>query len=355
MRRREILRRRRRRPGAVGPAAPHPGRADVCFCVGRTAARLVVTALVLCPAQLAAQTSSAAADDDAPGWNNAAELSIVRTGGNADTQTLGFSNTLRVRGTRDRLRLRFDGVRSRAGDERYLSLAPGVRFQPGGRPDEFETVVVRPPQEPDVEQYFLEGRYDRELGEHFLWHAGASWDRNNDAGIRNRTIVFGGVGNTWIDRESTGLATAYGVSYTSREELVADSAKADHFAGLRIDSDYRQRLGTITSVDGTLTLNVNVTDPSDYSLNTVSGAAVAMTDHLSLRISLQWLYEHQPAFENAAIVALVALRDPDGAPGSGDELFETVADGGVAIELGRGRLRKDGLDTILRTALVISF
>ena len=153
---------------------------------------------MLCLAQLAAQTSSAAADDDAPGWNNAAELSIVGTGGNAETQTLGFSNTLRVRGTRDRLRLRFDGVRSRAGDERYLLVAPGVRFQPGGRPDEFETVVVRPPQEPDVEQYFLEGRYERELGEHFLWHAGASWDRNNDAGIRNRTIVFGGVGNTWI-------------------------------------------------------------------------------------------------------------------------------------------------------------
>ena len=255
MRRREILRRRRRRPGAVGPAAPHPGRADVCFCVGRTAARLVVTALALCPAQLAAQTSSAAADDDAPGWNNAAELSIVRTGGNADTQTLGF----------------------------------------------------------------------------------------------------GGVGNTWIDRESTGLATAYGVSYTSREELVADGAKADHFAGFRIDSDYRQRLGTITSVDGALTLNVSLVDRSDYSVKSTSGVAVAMTDHLSLRISLQWLYEHQPAFEEAAIVALVALRDPDGAPGSGDELFETVADGGLAIDLGTGHLRKDGLDTILRTALVISF
>ena len=283
------------------------------------------------------------------------ELSVVRTGGNAETQTLGFSNTLRVRGTAHRLRLRFDGVRSRAGDERYLLVAPGVRFPPGARPDQFETVTARPPLEPDVEQYFVEGRYDRELGEHFLWHAGASWDRNNDAGIRNRTIVFGGVGNTWADRETLGLSTAYGFSYTTREELEADGAKADHFVGLRINGDYRQRLGTITSVDGALTLNVSLVDRSDYSVNSTSGLAVAMTDHLSLRVSLQWLYEHQPAFEEAAILALVALRDPDGAPGSGDELFETVADGGVAIELGRGRLRKDGLDTILRTALVISF
>ena len=318
---------------------------------------MALVALAVCPAHLAAQTPGAdpGDTDDARGWDNATELSVVRTGGNAETQTLGFSNTLRVRGTAHRLRLRFDGVRSRAGDERYLLVAPGVRFPPGARPDQFETVTARPLLEPDVEQYFVEGRYDRELGEHFLWHAGASWDRNNDAGIRNRTIVFGGVGNTWIDRESTGLATAYGVSCTAREELVADGAKADHFAGFRIDSDYRQRLGTITSVDGALTLNVSLVDRSDYSVKSTSGVAVAMTDHLSLRISLQWLYEHQPAFEEAAIVALVALRDPDGAPGSGDELFETVADGGLAIDLGTGHLRKDGLDTILRTALVISF
>ena len=318
---------------------------------------MALVALAVCPAHLAAQTPGAdpGDTDDARGWDNATELSVVRTGGNAETQTLGFSNTLRVRGTAHRLRLRFDGVRSRAGDERYLLVAPGVRFPPGARPDQFETVTARPLLEPDVEQYFVEGRYDRELGEHFLWHAGASWDRNNDAGIRNRTIVFGGVGNTWADRETLGLSTAYGFSYTTREELEADGAKADHFVGLRINGDYRQRLGTITSVDGALTLNVSLVDRSDYSVNSTSGLAVAMTDHLSLRVSLQWLYEHQPAFEEAAILALVALRDPDGAPGSGDELFETVADGGVAIELGRGRLRKDGLDTILRTALVISF
>ncbi len=316
---------------------------------------LTLLALAVWPARLGAQTPDADTDaDNAPGWDNATELSVVRTGGNAETQTLGFSNTLRLRGTAHRLRLRFDGVRSRGGDEPYLTLPPGIRFPLGGRPDQFETVVVRPPLDPDVEQYFVEGRYDRELGERFLWHAGASWDRNNDAGIRNRTIVFGGVGNTWADRESLALSTAYGFSYTAREELVRDGAKADRFAGIRINGDYRQRLG-ITEIDGGLTMNVSLTDRSDYSLNTTSGAAVTMTDHLSLRVSLQWLYEHQPALDEAAIVARIALRDPDGVPSSGDELFETVANGGLTVDLGTGRLRKDGLDTILRTALVISF
>ena len=47
--------------------------------------------------------------------------------------------------------------------------------------------------------------------------------------------------------------------------------------------------------------------------------------------------------------------DPDGAPGSGDELFEAVAAGGVEIDFGTGQIRKAGLDAIFRTALVISF
>ncbi|MXY25837.1 MAG: DUF481 domain-containing protein [Acidobacteria bacterium] len=362
MRRREVLRRRGRRPRPIGATGRHlevpelrgsgVGRATTADWVRRAA----LLAMVLWPAQLAAQTPGADTDDDDnPGWDNATELSVVRTGGNAETQTLGFSNTLRVRGAAHRLRLRFDGVRSRTGDERYLTLPPGVRFPLGGTPENFETVVVRPPLDPDVEQYFLEGRYDRELGERFLWHAGASWDRNRDAGIRNRNMIFAGVGNTWADRESLALSTAYGFSYTTREEEETDGFKANRFAGLRINGDYRQQLGTITTLDGALTMNVNMTDRSDYSLNTASGASVAMTDHLSLRVSLQWLYEHQPALEEAAIVARIALRDPDGIPSSGDELFETVVNGGLTVDLGTGRLRKDGLDTILRTALVISF
>ena len=49
------------------------------------------------------------------------------------------------------------------------------------------------------------------------------------------------------------------------------------------------------------------------------------------------------------------LNDPDGTPGSGDEVYETAAAGGTVLDLGTGRIRKAGLDAILRTALVISF
>ena len=82
---------------------------------------------------------------------------------------------------------------------------------------------------------------------------------------------------------------------------------------------------------------------------------MSVNSHLSVRKNQQFLYENEPALEDIDIIARTVLIDPDGIPGSGDELFETVADGGAEVDLGGGRLRKERLDTIFRTALVVSF
>lgn len=294
-------------------------------------------------------------EDADDGWSNATELSVVRTQGNAATQTFGFKNTLRRNWARARARLRTDGVRARTAGDRVLLVEPGLRFLPGELPDEFETGVTYADGTPDVEQYFIEGRLELDISERFFWNTGTSWDRNHDAGIRNRYVAFGGVGNVWTDTDALSFSTGYGISYTVREEIELDPAKDDRFGGFRLDNDYHQRLGAALELDSDLALNVNLLSASDYSLNVTHALGVAMSEHLSLRVSLQHLYEHEPALEDAAIRARVALIDPDGAPGSGDELFETVTTGGTAIDLGTGQIRKAGLDAVFRTALVVSF
>ena len=45
----------------------------------------------------------------------------------------------------------------------------------------------------------------------------------------------------------------------------------------------------------------------------------------------------------------------DGIPGNGDEFFETVSTGGGELVVGEVSIRKDELDTIFRTSLVITF
>ena len=319
-------------------------------------ARWLVLVLTLWPAAALAQGPDPAADPDEPApWSNATELSIVRTGGNSETQTFGYRNTLRRNWTSVRLRARVEGVRSRTAGERILAVEPGLRFRPGERPDTFETRDDRSGGTSGVEQHFAEGRIEWTVSDRFFWNAGTSWDRNDEAGIRNRYVTFGGVGNVWADGEQLSLSTSYGVSHTAREETDPDTGRAARFGGIRADSDYHHRIAGAVELDSEAVLNVSLVSASDYSLNLTHAVGVAVSEHLSLRVSLQHRYEHEPSREDAGIVARVALIDPDGVPGSGDELFETVATGGAGVDFGSGRIRKRGLDVVFRTALVFSF
>jgi hypothetical protein len=80
-----------------------------------------------------------------------------------------------------------------------------------------------------------------------------------------------------------------------------------------------------------------------------------MTERLSLRVSLHWLYNNLPALEDIDLVARVEVVDPDGIPGNGDEYFETVESGGFPIDAGSVLERKEKLDTVFTTSLGISF
>ena len=152
------------------------------------------------------------------------------------------------------------------------------------------------------------------------------------AGILHRYIAYGGVGNIWSDTENQQFSTSYGISYTDREEKEPDPDKDRRFGGARLRSDYLQRLGGVTTFESDVTANFNVGDASDYSLNTTNSVAVSMSERLSIKVSLQFLYENKPALEqDLDVIAHVDLVDPDGIPGTGDELFETVADGGTQI------------------------
>ena len=198
--------------------------------------------------------------------------------------------------------------------------------------------------------------YERNITPKFFWNAGASWDRNDDAGILHRYIVHAGVGNTWADTARRRFATSYGISYTDREEEEPDPEKDRRFAGARLGWDYMEQFNAGTTFDHKFATNVNLSDPSDFSIDTTSALTVSVVSHVSLKVSLQWLYENEPALESDLdVIALVEVINPDGIPGSGDEFFRTLSSGGSKLVLGSADARKDKLDTIFRTALVIKF
>ena len=303
----------------------------------------------------AAPARAQEAAEPARGWDNETELSLALTAGNSSARTFGFGNTLRHGGDTSRFQLRLNGLRSGTADDRFLLVEPGVRFPVDGSPGAAGTRLVEPAREPDVENYLVSGRYDVEIGGRLFWNAGGSWDRNTDAGILSRYSAFAGVGNTWRDDETLRFATTYAASYTDRREAARDPRKDARFSGARLGWEYRHRLSGATVVENELTANVNLTDAADYSVNTVAALSVGLGSHLALRVSLQLLYESDPPPEDVAVIARARVVDPDGVAASGDELFETVAEGGAAIRVGSDQVRKNPLDTIVRTALVIGF
>lgn len=291
-----------------------------------------------------------------PKWKNSTELSLVWTEGNSDVRTLGLKDTLEYKPPGRLVRFRIDTLRSDTSDDPFLLVEPGITFVPGETLTDPPTREVRPDAEPDIARYFVEGRYEAKLTwQGMTWNAGASWDRNEDAGILGRTIVFAGLGRVVRDREDLKFRVTYGLSWTDRIEDVEDPEKERRFPGARFTSAFMDKWGATTTYDNDFTFNINLQDGSDYNADLIQGIAVSMSTHLKLKVSLQLTYASEPALEDVDIIIRAQLIDPDGIPGNGDEFFQTVESGGSEVTVGEGVLRKEHLDSTFRTSLQIDF
>ncbi len=322
--------------------------------LGASLVAVLTTAIPDVHAQAAVQSK----DPKTPelGWSNTTDLSLVVTDGNSDSTTLGFSNQLRRRWPNARFEFDVSGVRSYKSDDRFFLIEPGLEFPVGGAPSNPTSSLVKPEPTLDVGNYLIRGAYERDITPRFFWNAGASWDRNEDAGILNRYIVYGGFGHNWVDTQRRRFATSYGISYTDREEEEPDPEKDRRFGGARLGWDYTERFNAGTTFDSDFALNANLSDPVDYSVNTVNAVSVSVNDHIAIKVSLQWLFENEPALESDLdVIAYVEVLNPDGVPGTGDERFRTIESGDTKLVLGSSDARKDKLDTIVRTSLVLRF
>jgi putative salt-induced outer membrane protein YdiY len=290
------------------------------------------------------------------GWTNSSDFSLVITSGNSKTQTLGLSDQLRYTWPAARFSFDATGVFSKTSDDWFFLVDPGLQFPVGAPPQNPSTTLIKPEPKIDVSKFLLSGQFDRNFTPRFFWNVGASWDHNRDAGIIRRYIAFAGLGNTWADNQRRRFSTTYGLSYTDRKEDKPDPEKEPRFPGARLGWTYTERFSKSTAFDSNLTSNIDLSDVADYSIQTTNSLSVAMNSRLSLKVSLQWLFENQPALETGLDVVVYAeLVNPDGIPSSGDEYYRTVSSAPTKIVIGSADARKDKLDTIFRTALVIKF
>lgn len=267
-----------------------------------------------------ASTAPATAQEDEPklGWFDVAEFSLLASGGNSEVQTISLRNTATRLWEGASLELSAGGVRAESTSVSRLAF---------GTPGDF-TVREDSATALTAENYFLRGRYDREISEKLFWFAGLGWDKNEFAGIDSRFGASAGVGHRWFDTDEARLRTDYGVTFTDQEDV---SGASSSFAGLRLSYDYWRRLNETTSYASALVVDENLDDTSDYRADFLNSVSVSMSERLALKASLQLLYDNQPALTEVPLV-------------QGDVIDGTL----VLVEL-------DNLDSVVTVSLVANF
>ncbi len=257
------------------------------------------------------------------GWSDSADLSLVATGGNSESTTFGFKNTLEREWEQAKFTLIAGGVRANS--------ATGGRIAIG--PDDMTFIVVDPEKKTSAENFFLRGKYDKNMSKRFFWYTSAGWNRNRPAGINNRYVVAGGVGNAWKDEEGLLFRTEYALTYTDQEDLLEDPTTKDTFLGFRFSWEYKNKLGKNSEYVNNLIVDENLDETKDFRVNMFQSIAVNINERLALKVGLVLLYDNLPSLEG------IERFDPG-------DLVNPVSV--VLVEL-------DELDTIFTTSLVVKF
>lgn len=285
--------------------------------------------LFLRPAAVAAalllaftSTVLAAQGEPTDGWKDTAEFSYVVTGGNSETQTLGFKNKLWRKWDRSGFELSAGGVRAESTTTAFTAFGTPGNFDVDEQSDTSLT----------AEAYYLRGRYDRTITERFFWFGSVGWDRNRFAGIDDRYQVAGGVGNIWADSDHLKFRTDYSLTYTKQDDVFDNPDFDDTFLGARFSWAYLHKFGTSTTYTNDFVVDENLDETSDFRADMINAVAVGINQRLALKVSLQAVYDNEPS-----------LREVD--------LFDTP--GGVKI--GTVLVELDELDTIFTASLVVNF
>ena len=250
-----------------------------------------ITAASLSLIFVAAAGPVLAQNADAFAWENATELSFVSTAGNASSNTLGLKSSLQGKGGANALKLELGGIRASSKITTRTATGTSTSF----------TVNESTQSRLTAASYFARARYDRQLDGAYVF-GGAGWDRNTFSGVANRYAAVVGVGKTWVDNESGKLKTDLGVTYTIQKDVEKVAGVRESFAGGRFSIDAMRKLTSTTDFTSTLIADENAEETKDLRADWTNSVAVAISQGLALKTSLQLLFDNEPAFVKVPLV-----------------------------------------------------
>lgn len=215
-------------------------------------------------------------DPPPPLWEREAELSLVATGGNTDTRTLGAGGAVTWRPAAWVTRARVAYVRSTSAG-----------------------VITTESLNADLRQ-------SRALSNRFDLRAGAVYLTDRFAGIDDRITIDGGFGWLVVDRSPHTIKLDFGAGVTHEARLDADALT---FPVGTLDASYRLRLSRVGALTEQAVFNADLGDAANWRLRNVVALTVAMNRLLSLKLAHELRRNNRPVpgFQTTDTVLSAAL------------------------------------------------
>ena len=221
------------------------------------------------------------AEEVARPWSNSLELGAAWTSGNTETNNFNFKNVYQYKFEKGIFSLKAGALRAETTDFTFRAVGN-------------EVVVEKETRQTD-EKYSLNLKYEHEVSKKFFWFTGLDWEKNEFAGIKNRTSVSLGVGNVWADSERTKFRTDYGVQYTNEEAVFEPAGFDDSYGSIRVSYKLEQKIGANADFSQDFVASTNFDETSDFRVNLGNKLSTGITKKLALSVGLDFIYDHQPA------------------------------------------------------------
>jgi putative salt-induced outer membrane protein len=269
------------------------------------------------------------AGDTSRRWTDSAEFSYVQAGGNAETQTLGFKNEYEYTWPRAVFTCSGGGLKTESTKvlQRYAQ----------GSDSDYEVVEVKE-TDTTAENYYLKGKFDRNITKRLFWYTAGGWDRNEFAGIRNRYSGSGGLGTIWVQRPALTFRTDYGLQLTREEQLYPAADTDETYAAVRFSYKLQWRLFAASRCSQDFEAVINAEETRDFRASLQSSLSTSLNRHLALKVGLQLQYDNSPALKEIKLFPDEYSPENPGPGSSGEVSYEF-----------------DELDYLFTTALVLTF
>lgn len=259
-------------------------------------------------------------------WSDKGSLSYVAVGGNASSQSLGFSNEYKYVWAEAAFAFNLGGVR--VSTTTLSRSASGVSLASA-------TVVENSTTTTGTESYFANLRYDHNLTERLQWFVSGGWERNLPSGLEARYTGLVGLGHWWVKQDRTKFFTDAGLGYT-KETLVFSPAGTDSaFATFRLGAKVEQKVFAASLFTSELNISDSLKDSQNYLAVWRSAFTTTLSSRLALKIGYDVVYKNRPASVLVDVVQTPIATPP--------------------VVLGQVPFQLKKTDTVFTTSLVVTF